>query len=816
MNTHIVKMLAVGMMGCYAIQTSADTSAARRYIQQNYYKPLPQGAESLPYAEFDKLLDKWTWIVPRDRWERMNESIRGEQKGRVGITIEDHPLGKRVTYVDPGAPGYYSGLLVGDVIQSVNGEPLLRKNAKGEYPEIRGKSGLPVMLEIQRGNRCINIFTQRANFHDCAVTTMVIGRTLAMHITAFNEGLHDEFSKQTAHIDPSTIDTIVIDLRGNGGGLVNEALMMLTEFIEYDDTLLSVHYRDHVEYETAGPFGRWRGEDRTIIVLQDNESASASEIMSGTLKARANAIIVGERSYGKGRMQRMIPRRYIGVSDTSIGGVVLTIAQYRAGGILEVDERGVTADVPLLVNNRMPEVAADLDIRALRMEHEYPSPVLIDSIVRLGGPDLVRQIWSGRVAPYAAVQDLNTIRHQLPIPAWKCVANHDTIATMFAHDDEVTIRKALVKGLARPLPDSVQRMEPLESLLKHMGITPHSVKESEHHASYVVVTSVLHRYGVRLRDHRGTIVVDYVVPGSPAYTTGLCVGDRVMTVRGVAVQRLDDAQRALASGNTDVANIDIRRGARQFALKIAPTYGKASTITVVRDNATGYIGFGVLTLQSVRDARDTIEQMDETGLASLILDMRGIDVGNIAAATELVNLFTRGGAFRGITPVVVVDGTTRGAAEYVAYALQQSGDATIVGTATAGDMARRIDLDLADRVPYVFTQALAVGDPTRNVVPDHVMQSLVVDLEAVRAAAAQYRDVTHQRTSLWHATEIDVELIERLRNRLPDVYRRVEDGPLAEAVYGSVARYYQLQPVLRMLRGGRGPAQSDAKGITQR
>lgn len=807
MNTHIVKMLAVGMMGCYAIQTSADTSAARRYIQQNYYKPLPQGAESLPYAEFDKLLDKWTWIVPRDRWERMNESIRGEQKGRVGITIEDHPLGKRVTYVNPGAPGYYSGLLVGDVIQSVNGEPLLRKNTKGEYPEIRGKSGLPVMLEIQRGNRCINIFTQRANFQESAVTTMVIGRTLALQINAFNEGLHREFCEQTAHIDPTTIDTVIIDLRDNGGGLVDETMKMLSEFIAYDDTLLSVHYRDHVEYTTAELWGRWRDEDRTIIVLQNNGSASASEIMAGTLKARANAIIVGERSYGKGRMQRMVPRRYIGVTDTSIGGVIMTFALYRAGGILEVDERGIAADVPFTSHDVDVPSLHGVDVVALRMEHAYPSQTLIDSIARIGGPALVRQIWSGRVAPYTAVQDLNTIRHKLPIPAWKCVANHDTLATMFSHEDEQAIRKALVKGLARPLPDSVQRMEPLEALLKHMGITPHSVKESEHQASYAVVASVLHRYGIRLRQHRDAVVVDYVVPASPAYVAGMCVGDRIVTVRGSGVSHSADAQRMLASGGSGITQIEVRRGVRQFTLKVQVATSTAPTITVVHDHATGYIGFSVLTMQSVRDARDTIEQMDETGLASLILDMRGVDVGNVAAATELVNLFTRGGAFRGITPVVVVDSHTRGAAEYVAYMLQQSGDATIVGTATAGDMARRVDLGLGDRVPYVFTQALAVEDPARKVVPDHTMQSLVVDLDAVRAAAAHYRDVTHQRTSLWHATEINGEHIERLRNRLPDVYRRVEDGPLAEAVYGSIARYYQLQPVLRMLRGGRGLTQ---------
>lgn len=809
MNTHIVKMLAVGMMGCYAIQTSADTSAARKYIQQNYYKPLPKGADTLPYAEFDKLLDKWTWIVPRDRWERMNESIRGEQKGRVGITIEDHPLGKRVTYVNPGAPGYYSGLMVGDVIQSVNGEPLLRKNAHGEYPEIRGKGGVPVMLEVQRGGRCINIYTQRANFHESAVTTMVIGRTLAMQINAFNEGLHREFSEQTAHINPASIDTVIIDLRDNGGGRVDETMKMLSEFIEHDDTLLSVHYREHVEYTTADLWGRWRDEDRTIIVLQNSGSASASEIMSGTLKTRANAIIVGERSYGKGRMQRMVPRWLIGVTDTSIGGVVVTFALYRAGGILEVDERGVAADVPFTSHGDIVPPLHGIDVVALRMEHAYPSQHVIDSIARIGGPDLVRHVWSSRVAPYMAVQDLNTIRHKLPIPAWKCIANHDTIATMFTHDDEQAIRKALVKGLARPLPDSVQRVEPLEALLKHMGITPHSVKETQHQATYAVIASVLHRYGIRLRQHRDAVVVDYVVPASPAYRAGMCVGDRVMTVRGTAVQQLADAQRMLASGSGDVTAIDVRRGMRQFTLKLSAINANTPTVTVVHDDATGYIGFSVLTMQSVRDARDTIEHMDETGLASLILDLRGVDVGNVAAATELVSLFTRSGAFRGITPVVVVDGQTRGAAEYVAYMLQQSGDATIVGTSTAGDMARRVDLGLGERVPYVFTQALAVEDPARRVVPDHTMQSLVVDLDAVRAAAAHYRDVTQQRTALWHATEINGEHIERLRNRLPDVYRRVEDGPLAEAVYGSVARYYQLQPVLRMLRGG-------TKGITQR
>jgi hypothetical protein len=166
-----------------------------------------------------------------------------------------------------------------------------------------------------------------------------------------------------------------------------------------------------------------------------------------------------------------------------------------------------------------------------------------------------------------------------------------------------------------------------------------------------------------------------------------------------------------------------------------------------------------------------------------------------------VSFFVKGGIFRGIRPVIAVDMTTRGAAEVLAYELQRSDDATIVGVQTASAMARQLTIPTTTAVRYAFTQAYDREEPQRRVQPDHAMPTLAIDMDALRTAAARAGDVTAHRTSLWHSTDIDSRHIEELRRRLPAAYQRVDDSVLAEAVYGSAARYYQLESVVRMLRG---------------
>jgi C-terminal processing protease CtpA/Prc len=346
------------------------------------------------------------------------------------------------------------------------------------------------------------------------------------------------------------------------------------------------------------------------------------------------------------------------------------------------------------------------------------------------------------------------------------------------------------------------RIEPLEALLQRVNITATPVQDGMQTTSVAVVSDVIARYGMRLRAHRGGVVVDYVMVNSRAYRLGLCVGDQIVTMNRVAVGAdVDGVYAVLNATRYDVVQLDVKRGQRQFLVKIEGTQRSLQLVTVVRDGRIGYIGLPVISMQSVRDARDSIREMDRDGIAALVIDVRGTNVGSVAAAAELVSYFVKGGIFRGIRPVIAVDMTTRGAAEVLAYELQRSDDATIVGLHTAGAMARQVTIPTPSAVRYAFTQAYDREEPQRRVQPDHAMPTLAIDMDAVRTAAARSGDVTAHRTSLWHSTDIDSRHIEELRRRLPAAYQRVDDSVLAEAVYGSAARYYQLESVVRMLRG---------------
>jgi C-terminal processing protease CtpA/Prc len=373
---------------------------------------------------------------------------------------------------------------------------------------------------------------------------------------------------------------------------------------------------------------------------------------------------------------------------------------------------------------------------------------------------------------------------------------------MFSRDDEEAIRRGIAGGTVAPVTDSIMRIEPLEALLQRMNITAMPVQDGMQTTSVAVVSDVIARYGMRLRAHRGGVIVDYVMVNSRAYRIGLCVGDQIVTMNRVPVGAdVDGAYTVLNAARYDVVQLDVKRGQRQFLIKVEGTQRSLQLVTVVRDGRIGYIGLPVISMQSVRDARDSIREMDRDGIAALIIDVRGTNVGSVAAAAELVSYFVKGGIFRGIRPMIAVDMITRGAAEVLAYELQRSDDATIVGVPSAGAMARQLTIPTTTAVRYAFTQAYDREEPQRRVQPDHAMPILGVDLDAVRTAAARAGDITVHRTSLWHSTDIDGRHIEELRRRLPTAYQRVDDSVLAEAVYGSAARYFQLESVVRMLRG---------------
>jgi carboxyl-terminal processing protease len=256
-------------------------------------------------------------------------------------------------------PASRAGLVAGDRIVKIDGVVTAGQDGGESTARLRGKPGTQVVMEIERKNasgtgyeatpRAITI--TREIIRVTAVDSMALAPGLAyVHIKQFQERTDQEVvAALEAHKKQyGKIDGLVLDLRGNPGGLLDQAVRVADLFIA-SGVIVTTRGRGgkKLEEETAHDAGTWTGFP--IVCLINGQSASASEIVAGALQDHGRALLLGTRSYGKGSVQSVIP-----LEDGS--GLKLTIARYYTPNGRSIQERGIDPDVE--VEQLDPERAA--------------------------------------------------------------------------------------------------------------------------------------------------------------------------------------------------------------------------------------------------------------------------------------------------------------------------------------------------------------------------------------------------------------------------------------------------------------------------
>jgi C-terminal peptidase prc len=796
MHPRILAIAIVSWVLCAPLALQADTASAVRYIMEHYVHPLPRGSEKLPYTEFDKLLDKWTWIISNEEWSTMANSLQGKHTGKVGVMLLKLPYGERVVHVTAGSPGYFTGLMIGDVVESWGDVSVIYPDTSATAVRRYSPAGQYIILDVRRGDSCMRVPTFRETFTTDAVDVAVRGRTLAVRLEQFTSDMHKNFSMKCFGIDRSSIDTVIFDVRDNGGGYVDAALAMIGEFVKEGDTMLSMHFRNRTEYSIAESTGDWYDPRRTIIILQDSGSASASELFAGGMRERARAIIVGQRSYGKGRVLNRIPARAFGsFKDPKIGGLSITIALYKAAGKIDVDSIGIPASVAF------PEQAAawlppTVDVIALRNRTRYPSEELIDSINRLGRGNAAGLVWGDLISARVAIDEIASMREMLPVPVWRCLADHEAVHTQFSRQDEELIRRAIYDGIIGSVPDSVLRIEPVEKMLEHLQINIRIRSKEQVFAEHTLAPKLISTLGLRLRQHQNSIVVDHVARGSVAYNAGVCVGDNIVSVENFAAGGSIDRAMALlvnSKPHDGILGLEVRRGNRQFTLPISQSSASASLVTSTIDDDVAYIALHSFSVEAGAQARKNIIDADRQGASSIVIDLRGIAGNNARSAVHLLDLFGKGKPLGASAPYILVDQFTAGAPEYFASRMQREHGAVIVGTATAGRMERELRMGISNESDIIITRQLDTLSNATSISPDIQLTWPERSLDAIRTAASHFRDVVHMRKD---ATDITDNVLDNIYARIPNA-QSIDRGVLSEAIFGSAARYYQIAPIVR-------------------
>lgn len=288
-------------------------SSVMKNLHQNYVDDINPG--QLTKTAIDAMLDKldpYTNYFPESDMEDVKLQLMG-QYGGIGALI--HQQNGNVIISEPyeGLPADKAGLKAGDIIIEVNGQDAKGKNSDQVREFLRGQAGSKIEIKVLRDGKEMSFsFARKEITLDNVPYYSVLDNGVGyIKLTEFTKDAANNVLKAFKELNgKSKLNGLILDLRGNGGGLLNEAVGIVNIFVEKGQLIVStkgkVSSKNQSFKTTANPIDT----KIPIIVLVDGMSASASEIVSGSLQDLDRAVIMGQRTFGKGLVQNIVPLTY--------------------------------------------------------------------------------------------------------------------------------------------------------------------------------------------------------------------------------------------------------------------------------------------------------------------------------------------------------------------------------------------------------------------------------------------------------------------------------------------------------------------------
>jgi carboxyl-terminal processing protease len=305
-------------------------------IQSDYVEKLD--AKKLKYAALSGMLSSLGDPHTQFLEPRFAKEFRIETEAKfagVGARLAPDPLGARVAIVFDEGPAAREGLRREDLITAVDGKPVGGLDITQIVDQIRGKVGTSVTLQVVRKGveKPLSIRIKREEVVAPTVEAHVLPgvRIGYMSVTLFSQPTADQFERALASLENDKIRGLIIDVRGNPGGLLESAAEVLGRFLD-GKIVVKMKGRDGDEEIVRTPRGQAHPAKYPIVTLIDDDSASAAEIFAGVMRDYRLTTLVGEHSYGKASVQEVIPM----VDDAS---VKITIAKYFLPGGQDISRK---------------------------------------------------------------------------------------------------------------------------------------------------------------------------------------------------------------------------------------------------------------------------------------------------------------------------------------------------------------------------------------------------------------------------------------------------------------------------------------------